>query len=147
MTGRRHHYLMIAELVCQNHQGPINTRLSSGTIVELRQTPGTTAAEPNEQGQQLLPHSGQAPGRTSSFFKARLLGAQEGIGDGDQADVMMPAQPLAAFVMVQPEFFFQFAIVLFDSPTRVGECQTTADEMDAAGCPSSAADPDASTER
>ena len=47
-----------------------NTRLSlsSGAIIELRQTPGTTTAEPNEQGQQLLPHSGQAPGRTSSFF-------------------------------------------------------------------------------
>jgi hypothetical protein len=60
----------------------INTRLSLDTIIELRQTPGTPAAEPNEQGQQVFPHSGQASARTSSFFKARLLGAEKGIGDG-----------------------------------------------------------------
>ena len=54
------------------------------------------------------------------FFKARLLGAEKGIGDGDQADVMMPAQPLAAFVMVQAKFFFQFAMVLFDAPAGFG---------------------------
>src|SRR5215467_11353398 len=60
------------------------------------------------------------------FFKARLLRAQEGIGDGHQADMMMPAQPLAAFVMVQPEFFFQFAIVLFDSPAGLGSADETA---------------------
>ena len=59
------------------------------------------------------------------FFKARLLGAEEGIGDGDQADVMLPAQPLAAFVMVQPEFFFQFAIVLFNPPARLGGADQT----------------------
>src|ERR1700739_1843851 len=60
------------------------------------------------------------------FFKARLLGAEESIGDGDQADMMMPAQPLAAFVMVQPEFFFQFAIVLFDAPAGLGGADQTA---------------------
>src|SRR6516165_3466836 len=60
------------------------------------------------------------------FFKARLLGAEKGIGNGDQADVMMPAQPLAAFIMVQPEFFLQFAIVLFDAPARLGDTDQTA---------------------
>ena len=60
------------------------------------------------------------------FFKAGLLGAQEGIGDGDQADVMMPTQPLAAFIMVQAEFFFQFAIVLFDAPAGLGGADQTA---------------------
>src|SRR5215472_16763395 len=60
------------------------------------------------------------------FFKARLLGTEEGIGNGDQADMMMPAQPLAAFVMVQAEFFFQFAIVLFNPPARLGGADQTA---------------------
>src|SRR5215469_11578756 len=60
------------------------------------------------------------------FFKACLLGAEEGIGDGDQADMMMPAQPLAAFVVVQTEFFFQFAIVLFDAPAGLGGADETA---------------------
>src|ERR1700739_4231010 len=60
------------------------------------------------------------------FFKARLLGAEKGIGDGDQADMMMPAQPLAAFIMVQAEFFLQFTIVLFDAPAGFGEAHQTA---------------------
>ena len=60
------------------------------------------------------------------FFKARLLGAEKGIGDSDQADVMMPTQPVAAFIMVQAEFFFQFAIVLFDAPAGLGSADETA---------------------
>jgi hypothetical protein len=60
------------------------------------------------------------------FFKACLLGAEKGIGDGDQADVMLPTQPLAAFIMVQAEFFFQFAIVLFDAPAGRGGADQTA---------------------
>ena len=60
------------------------------------------------------------------FFKARLLGTEEGIGDGDQADVMMPTQPLAPFVMVQAEFFLQFAIILFNTPARFGDAHATA---------------------
>jgi len=60
------------------------------------------------------------------FFNARLLSPQEGVGDGDQADVMMPSQPLAALVMVQSEFFFQFAIILFDPPTGFGDADETA---------------------
>src|SRR5215469_4636611 len=60
------------------------------------------------------------------FFKACLLGAEKGVGDSDQADVMMPAQPLAAFIMVQAEFFFQFAIVLFDAPAGFGGADETA---------------------
>ena len=60
------------------------------------------------------------------FFKACLLGAQEGIGDGDQADMMVPAQPLAAFVMVQPQFCFPFTIVLFNPPAGLGGADQTA---------------------
>src|ERR1700739_5028063 len=60
------------------------------------------------------------------FCKARVLGAEKGVGNGDQTDVMLPAQPLAAFIMVQAEFFFQFAIVLFDAPADLGDADQTA---------------------
>ena len=71
------------------------------------------------------------------FFKARLFRAEEGVGDGDQADVMMPAQPVAAFVMAQTEFFFQFAIVLFDPPARFGDADETTQTAGVAVCGSS----------
>src|SRR5579875_4011280 len=50
------------------------------------------------------------------FFKTRLLEAEKGVGHRHQADVMMPAQPLADLVMAHLQFPFQFAIVLFDPP-------------------------------
>ncbi len=59
------------------------------------------------------------------FFKARLLETEEGIGHRHQANVMMPAQPLAAFVMVQTQFSFQFAIVLFNPPAGFGDADET----------------------
>ena len=60
------------------------------------------------------------------FFKARLLGTQKGVGHGDQADMMVPSPPLAALVVVQSEFFFQFAVILFDSPARLGNAHAVA---------------------
>jgi hypothetical protein len=38
---------------------------------------------------------------------------------------MMPAQPWAAFVMVQAQFFFQFTLVLFDPPASFGNLNET----------------------
>src|SRR5487761_333947 len=55
------------------------------------------------------------------FFEACLLGTKKRISHGDQADVMTPSQPLTALVMIQPEFLFQFAVVLFDPPAGLGD--------------------------
>lgn len=58
-------------------------------------------------------------------FKARLLEAEKGVGHRHQAEVMMPAQPLAALVMAHLQFPFQFAIVLFDPPAGFGDANET----------------------
>src|SRR3990167_8174475 len=55
------------------------------------------------------------------FFKACLLRAKKGIGDTHQADVMMPAQPLTPFVMIQSQFFFQFAVIQLHAPAGLGD--------------------------
>src|SRR5487761_449091 len=55
------------------------------------------------------------------FFEACLLGTKKRISHGDQADVMTPSQPLTALVMIQTEFPFQFAVVLFDPPAGLGD--------------------------
>src|SRR5487761_1386285 len=60
------------------------------------------------------------------FFNARLLGAEKGISHRDQANVMMPSQPLTAFVMVQPEFLFLFPAILFNPPARFGHADQAA---------------------
>src|SRR5271169_2956181 len=54
------------------------------------------------------------------FFKARLLSPQKRVCHGDEAHVMMPSQPLAALVMVQPQFLLQFTVILFHPPARLG---------------------------
>ena len=60
------------------------------------------------------------------FLKACLFGTQKGVGHGDQADMMVPSPPLAALVVVQSEFFFQFAVILFDPPARLGDAHAVA---------------------
>ena len=49
-----------------------------------------------------------------------MLGAQEGVSHRDQAYMMVPSQPLATVVMIQTQYFFQFAVILFDPPARLG---------------------------
>ncbi len=49
------------------------------------------------------------------------LPQQEGVGQTDKRDVMMPALPAAPFVMVQSQFLFQLLVVLFDSPAQFGQ--------------------------
>jgi hypothetical protein len=44
------------------------------------------------------------------------LQGQERVGGGDQGDVVVDALPGAAFVVVQTEPGFDFAVVVFDAP-------------------------------
>jgi len=55
------------------------------------------------------------------FFEACLLRAKKRIGDAHQTNVMMPAQPLAAFVMIQSQFFFQFPVIQLHAPAGLGD--------------------------
>jgi len=52
---------------------------------------------------------------------ARLLRAKEGISQRDQGNVVMPAQPMTALEVVQPELLFQLAVIHLDPPTRMGD--------------------------
>ena len=60
------------------------------------------------------------------FFEPYLLQAKEGVSQGDQGDVVMPAQPVTAFEVVQPEFLLQLAVVHLDPPTRVSHLHQAA---------------------
>ena len=54
------------------------------------------------------------------FFRARLFAAQEAKGQRDECDVMVPAEPAAAFEVIETELVFEFAIILFDLPAASG---------------------------
>ena len=41
--------------------------------------------------------------------------------ENDHRDVVMPALPVAAFVVVQAEFFLQLVVVLLDFPTALDQ--------------------------
>ena len=60
------------------------------------------------------------------FLKACLLGAQKRIGDAHQADMVMPAQPVTALVMIQPQFLFQVAVIQLHSPAGSGDANPSA---------------------
>lgn len=57
-------------------------------------------------------------GRLTSevFFRAGLFATQEAEGKGYECDVMVPAEPAAAFEVIETEFVFEFAVILFDLP-------------------------------
>ncbi len=78
----------------------------------------------NQQDLQSLPHPGQVTPEV--FFEPRLLRTQEGISETDQTNVMMPTQPMAPLVVIQPQLFFQFPVVQFDPPARLGHSYQTA---------------------
>ena len=63
----------------------------------------------------------------SGVFMALPLPQQEGVGQANQGDVMMPALPAAPFVVVQSQFLFQLLIVLFDSPAQFGQLHQAAE--------------------
>src|SRR5688572_2343555 len=60
--------------------------------------------------------------RTVFFGAAREARAhQESVcGDG-QRGVVMEAAPVAAFVMIEPEFLFELLVVAFDAPAQLDE--------------------------
>lgn len=60
------------------------------------------------------------PAQLVVFFGARLFAAQEAEGERDERDMMMPAKPAAAFKMIETEFVFKFAVILFDLPAPRG---------------------------
>lgn len=41
----------------------------------------------------------------------------EGLGEGGECDVAVPADVASAFEMVQPESVFEFAVVVLDTPS------------------------------
>jgi len=51
------------------------------------------------------------------FFRASLLAAEETEGQGDEGDVVVPSQPAPALEVIEAEFVFKFAVVLFDLPS------------------------------
>ena len=67
------------------------------------------------------------------FLEARLLGAPKGIGEAHHAGVMMPAPPVTPLVMIQTEFFFQFAIIQLHPPARFGDAHEPPPAPRAAG--------------
>ena len=55
------------------------------------------------------------------FFQACLFRAKERIGETDPSNVMVPAQPLTALVMIQSQFLFQFAVIQLHPPASLGD--------------------------
>ena len=49
------------------------------------------------------------------------LEREESVGGGDQRGVVIPAQPGAAFVVVQAELAFELLVVEFDLPAQPRE--------------------------
>jgi len=59
------------------------------------------------------------PGRVTPavfFSGTQRFEHEKGVGHRGERDVVVPAGPRAAFEMIEPEFVFQFAVVLFDTP-------------------------------
>src|SRR4030043_377259 len=53
------------------------------------------------------------------FFIAHPFQHQEGIGQGNQGDMMIPSLPRAAFKMIQPHFPFHLLVILFNTETSL----------------------------
>jgi len=56
----------------------------------------------------------QGPPR--SFFSPQPFQGQESMRQHDQRDMMMPAVPIAAFVVIVPQLLLKLPILLFDLP-------------------------------
>src|SRR5215471_6521772 len=63
---------------------------------------------------------------TGVFFKVAALQQQKGIGQAHQGDMVMPALPAAALVVVQPQFLLELLVVLFYPPAQLGQPHQTA---------------------
>lgn len=59
-------------------------------------------------------------GRRRGFWVVAQLRA-EGLGEGGEGDVAVPAEVAAAFEVVEPEAVFEFAVVVFDAPADLRE--------------------------
>src|SRR4030043_720075 len=53
------------------------------------------------------------------FFIAHPFQHQEGLGQGNQGDMMIPSLPRAAFKMIQPHFPFHLLVILFNTETSL----------------------------
>jgi hypothetical protein len=47
------------------------------------------------------------------------------VGGGDEGGVVVPAEPGAAFEVVEAEGVFEFSVVVFDAPSMVGKMAFT----------------------
>src|ERR1019366_1509609 len=69
---------------------------------------------------------GRAGLRTGSGCRPGLrapgsLQGEEGVGDRDQGDVVVPAGVAAALEVVEAERVFEFSVVVFDAPANLRE--------------------------
>ena len=68
------------------------------------------------------------------FFGALLLRAKEGKGQGNEGDMVMPAEPASALKVIEAEFLLEFAIILLDGQRPLA--WRTALRRDGVGWPS-----------
>jgi len=74
----------------------------------------TPRPQSNQQGLQRAAHGGER--HACRFFSAEGFQHEKRVGHRGQRDVMMPARPRAAFEVIEAQFVFQLAVVLFDAP-------------------------------
>ena len=55
------------------------------------------------------------------FFASQGFQSEEGMRDHDHRHMMVPPLPVAAFVVIQAEFFFELVIILLDLPAAFDE--------------------------
>ena len=60
------------------------------------------------------------------FFSAPRFAHQKRVGHRGQRDVMVSAGPRTSLEMIEAEFVFEFAVVLFDAPPSFGEAHEAA---------------------
>src|SRR3954452_19677602 len=53
--------------------------------------------------------------------RAPAFEGEEGVGDRDERDVVMPAAVGAAFEVIEAERVFEFAVVVLDAPAELAE--------------------------
>src|SRR5437867_1738544 len=64
---------------------------------------------------------GRGEGGPEVFFRTQAFQAEEGEGQHRERDVVVPALPTTAFVVVQSELVFELLVALLDPPADLGD--------------------------
>ena len=59
------------------------------------------------------------------FFTTQGFQGEKGVCNHDHRYVMVPSLPVATFVVIQAEFFFELVLILLDLPTAFEESYDT----------------------